>query len=457
MNHPLLRPLLAFYGDDFTGSTDAMEVLAANGLETLLFLRLPEPHEMQAARERCLAIGIAGTSRAKDPAWMDRELPAVFDRLKETGARICHYKVCSTFDSSPTVGNIGRAVQIGRSRFGAKTATPLVVGAPALRRYTAFGHLFAAAGMDVWRIDRHPTMSQHPVTPMHEADLRVHLQRQAPLSIGLMDLVSLQQPDASARLDALLPKHDAVLFDVIDAATQAQVGRLIDAMAEREAAPLFCVGSSGVEYALVDRWAAQRPEQSSAPALTAEPVDAIVVLSGSCSPVTARQIRYACGHGFADLRIDMTALLQDDRRDRELARIETAALATLNQKRSPVLYMACGPDDPAITRLNDCIQRQSLPPRETLARLSRLLGASLKRLIERNGIKRVVIAGGDTSGEVVQALGLTALRMKARLAPGGPLCDAFDDLQAAPVLEIALKGGQIGGDDYFEQARAGRG
>ena len=457
MTEPPPRPLLAFYGDDFTGSTDAMEVLAANGLETLLFLRLPEPHELWAARERCAAIGIAGTSRAKDPAWMDRELPAVFDRLKETGARICHYKVCSTFDSSPTVGNIGRAIQIGRSRFGATMATPLVVGATALRRYTAFGHLFAAAGTDVWRIDRHPTMSQHPVTPMHEADLRMHLQRQAPLSVGLMDLVSLQRPDASARLDALLPQHDVVLFDVIDSASQAQVGRLIDAMAERDAAPLFCVGSSGIEYALVGHWAAQRPEQVHAAALNADPVDAIIVLSGSCSPTTARQIRHACDHGFADLRIDLTALLQDDRRDGELAHIEAAACAALHQKRSAVLYMACGPDDPAIAQLNDRIRSQGLPPRETLARLSQLLGTLLKHVIDRSGVTRVVIAGGDTSGEVVHALGLTALRMKARIAPGGPLCDAFNDLQAAPLLEIALKGGQIGGDDYFEQARAGRG
>ncbi len=425
--------------------------------ETLLFLRLPGPHALQAACERCAAIGIAGTSRAKDPAWMDRELPAVFDRLKDTGARICHYKVCSTFDSSPTVGNIGRAIQIGRSRLGAGTATPIVVGATALRRYTAFGHLFAAAGTDVWRIDRHPTMSQHPVTPMHEADLRLHLQRQAPLSIGLMDLVSLQQPDASARLDRLLPQNDAVLFDVIDAATQAQVGRLIDALAERNAAPLFCVGSSGVEYALVGHWSAQRPQQVRAAAPDADPVESIVVLSGSCSPVTARQIRHACEHGFVDLRIDMVALLQDDCRDSELARIETAALAALDHKQSPVLYMACGPGDPAIAQLNDCIRSQGLPPRETLAQLSQLLGASLKHVIERSGVTRVVVAGGDTSGEVVQALGLTALRMKARLAPGGPLCDAFDDLQAAPVLEIALKGGQIGGDDYFAQARAGRG
>jgi uncharacterized protein YgbK (DUF1537 family) len=101
--------LLSYYGDDFTGSTDVMEVLSANSVPTVLFTRLPEEAERAAFRE-CRAIGLAGTSRSQAPDWMDENLPEAFRWLKSLGARHCHYKVCSTFDSSPRQGSIGRAL-----------------------------------------------------------------------------------------------------------------------------------------------------------------------------------------------------------------------------------------------------------------------------------------------------------------------------------------------------------
>ncbi len=161
-----MTPLYAFYGDDFTGSTDVLEQLAAGGVPAVLFLRMPDA----ALRDRFAdvrAIGLAGDSRSRSPEWMDDHLPAAFDALSD-GA-IVHYKTCSTFDSAPRIGSIGRAMDIGLRIFGGPAA--ILVGAPHLRRYVAFGNLFAAAGAEVYRIDRHPTMSRHPVTPMHEADL----------------------------------------------------------------------------------------------------------------------------------------------------------------------------------------------------------------------------------------------------------------------------------------------
>ena len=450
-------PLLAFYGDDFTGSTDAMEVLANNGLDTLLFLRLPAADEIEAARERHDAIGIAGTSRARSVAWMDRELPACFAALKATGAALCHYKVCSTFDSSPTVGNIGRAIEIGRRSLGSSTPVPLVVGAPAMRRYTVFGQLFAGVGGVTYRIDRHPTMSVHPVTPMDEADLRVHLGRQAPLRVGLLDAVALAQPDAAQRLDAAMAGNDVILFDVLDDATQARTGELVWSMAKAGGEPLFCVGSSGVEYALAAHWRKLWPERVRPVDRDADAVDRIVVVSGSCSPVTAAQIRHALRNGFADLRADPVALISEDRHEAESARLLAGAHAALAQGLSPLIYTAAGPGDPEVARLNAALRSQGRDPREALALMGRRQGTLLRRLLHDTGLGRAVVCGGDTSGEVVQVLGLTALRMKARLAPGAPLCEAYTDTQAAPMLEIALKGGQIGGEDYFCAARDGRG
>ena len=191
--------LLSYYGDDLTGSTDVMEALASRGLPTVLFVQAPTPAQ-RAKFAEARAIGLAGASRSEGPAWMDEHLIKAFAWLKSLGAVYCHYKVCSTFDSSPTVGSIGRALDIGARVFGGDFA-PLVVGAPQLKRYTAFGHLFAAYQGQIYRIDRHPVMARHPVTPMDEADLRLHLGRQTNKRIGLVDVAALAGEGVDPRVD----------------------------------------------------------------------------------------------------------------------------------------------------------------------------------------------------------------------------------------------------------------
>ena len=165
--------LYCYYGDDFTGSTDVLEQLAVNGVSSVLFLTTPTPAQL-ARFAHCQAIGFAGDARSRTPEWMSAHLPAVFTRMRELAPAIVHYKVCSTFDSAPHRGSIGRALEIGRVVFSTDTV-PIGVAAPHLGRFVVFGNLFAAAGGEVYRIDRHPTMAHHPATPMHEADLRLHL------------------------------------------------------------------------------------------------------------------------------------------------------------------------------------------------------------------------------------------------------------------------------------------
>ena len=193
------RPLLSYYGDDLTGSTDVMEALSSGGVPTVLFLAVPE-ERLLARFADCRAFGIAGTSRSETPSWMDANLPAVFEWLKTLGAEICHYKVCSTFDSSPTTGSIGRAIEIGSQVFSQRTI-PLVVGAPQLKRYTVFGNLFAAYRGKTYRIDRHPVMSRHPVTPMTEADLLIHLSHQTSLPASLVDVAALSAANVAEQAE----------------------------------------------------------------------------------------------------------------------------------------------------------------------------------------------------------------------------------------------------------------
>ena len=132
---------------------------------------------------------------------MDEHLTPALAWLKTLEAAFCHYKVCSTFDSSPTIGSIGRAIEIGQRLF-AQANVPLVVGAPQLKRYTAFGNLFAAYQGEIYRIDRHPVMARHPVTPMNEADLRLHLGQADGKAIELVDAAALDGDDVDARVDA---------------------------------------------------------------------------------------------------------------------------------------------------------------------------------------------------------------------------------------------------------------
>ena len=242
---------LTYYGDDFTGSTDVLEALSVNGVPAVLFLRPPAAADLARFPE-CRAVGVAGISRSETPEWMDENLPPVFMALRNLGAPVCHYKVCSTFDSSPGRGNIGRAVELRRRVLGT-AVVPMVVGAPVLRRYVVFGNLFATVDGESYRIDRHPTMSRHPVTPMEEGELRRHLGRQTSLSLGLVDILALQ---AGRGLETFREERsEIVLFDSLDEGSLREAGRAI--WESRGDAPLFVAGSSGVEYALLEWWREQ--------------------------------------------------------------------------------------------------------------------------------------------------------------------------------------------------------
>jgi uncharacterized protein YgbK (DUF1537 family) len=218
--------LVAWYGDDFTGSSAVLEVLTFGGLPSVLFLDVPTEAQL-AAFSHCRGVGIAGIARSKSPAWMEANLPRYFRALRRIGAPIAQYKVCSTFDSSADVGSIGKALNIGAPMLGGSWH-PLIVAAPPVRRYQAFGNLFAGFNEKTHRLDRHPTMSRHPVTPMTEADVRLHLSFQTEKAIGLVDLLALRSQNASDALQLELASGaEIVVIDAVDEADLAAAGRLI--------------------------------------------------------------------------------------------------------------------------------------------------------------------------------------------------------------------------------------
>jgi uncharacterized protein YgbK (DUF1537 family) len=217
----------AWYGDDFTGASDTLATVAQGGLRAFLFLGVPTAAHRAAVGELD-ALGIAGAVRAMAPVAMERELAPVTAFFATLGARVLHYKCCSTFDSAPQVGNLGVALRV-LAAAASNRFVPIVGGQPSLGRYCAFGNLFAAAGDGgVHRIDRHPTMSVHPVTPMNEADLRRHLAAQGIDPIALVDARALaDRASLDARFAQARAAAAAVLFDTLDDAHLAAIGRLL--------------------------------------------------------------------------------------------------------------------------------------------------------------------------------------------------------------------------------------
>jgi len=443
-------PKLTFYGDDFTGSSAVMEVLSFAGIPTMLFLEAPGKDVLSRFPE-LQAIGVAGVARTKDRHWMQAHLTPAFERLKELGAPLMHYKVCSTFDSAPDTGSIGVAAEIGGEVF-APAWIPLVVGAPAIGRYQVFGTLFAAAAGGVYRLDRHPVMSRHPVTPMDEADLCLHLSKQTDLQTA-----SVNFPDmTNGRADAALTSARAggaviVALDAMNDETLQEAGRLI-----AEGGSAFALGSQGVEYALVAYWRAseQLPQDYTPPRLQA--VDQLFAVSGSCAPTTADQIACAEANGFEVLEFDAATVVDPAALQRETERLRTTSLHLLSEGRDVLVTSARGPDDPSLGRMSDAVDNAGITSAKANEQLGQALGNRVAEVRLTTGLPRAAIGGGDTSGYALTALQAEALSAVAPLAPGAPLCRVHSD-RAPKIdgLEVTLKGGQMGTEDFFIQAKNG--
>lgn len=451
---------LVFYGDDFTGSTDALEVLTAAGLKCALFLDPPTP-ELLAELGGFDAIGIAGDSRALSNAEMDAVLPEIFESIKRLSPALIHYKVCSTFDSADSVGSIGHVIELASRIYDVK-GVPIIAGNPALGRYCVFGNLYALSKTDhkVHRIDRHPIMRAHPITPMHEADLSIHIGKKKNLSIGKIDIRQLEsRPQLSRIVDELSQLHDAVLFDGTDESHMTAAGQVLTELSSG-AAPVFVVGSSGVEYGLTQYWrtAGVFPPRASQ-AAPLKPADQVLVISGSASPLSQSQIEAAINYGFVELEVDAAALITESRKSAAIRDVVIAAVSQLEEGRSVLIHTAKGPDDPRIEQMIKAMLQQGVPQDEARVQggkqLAMEVGQVALDILKAFPLKRLVVSGGDTSSQVTKVLAPDALVIKSDISPGAPLCKMHSREPYLKDVEIALKGGQMGDRDYFLKALRG--
>jgi 3-oxoisoapionate kinase len=416
--------LIAFVADDFTGATDALWQFRRFGLSGSLVTDVSHLHD------RDDVIGVATTARAAaDPVAV--ALPAL-RAVAALRPLAVQYKICSTFDSSPAHGSIGAVIAALHREGLARRAVPVLAAQPEFGRYTVYGNHFVRSGEEVVRLDRHPPARDHPVTPATEADLRVRLEEQGAGRTGLLpagaseDLYRARSRDAAFIADASTEQHLQTL------------GRLL----LTDTAPedvLFCAGSGGLSYALASALTGGEPDLGGAGRGGAgfegrgpraggrgsgkerSRAGAVLVVSGSRSPVTVRQIGAAerAGWTVVDVSAGQDAIVQAE----ESLRAECHTI--VQSTRGPAL-------DPA--------------------GIGELLGRVAAASVRAGLVRRLVVAGGDTSGQVVAALGVRALDVIGVLAVGGPVCVLAADDPAFDGLEVALKGGQVGDDDYFLRA-----
>lgn len=405
------EPRAAFYGDDFTGSVDALLQFARRGWSGRLFTRLPGSSELSRAAAEVDVVGVAGIARSLPTEALDAELRPVFEAFAALGPGIVQYKACSTADSSPSVGSLGRVVEVGRAVFGDRPV-PMLFAQPDFGRYTVFGHHFAAEGDTVYRLDRQPTMSTHPSTPMTEADLAIHLSRQTALPVA-----SIPLPAYGAGLAARLAETPAgaVVLDALTDEHLVEVGAAVSALA----APAFVIGSGGLSHGI----AAADPGDAPQLAVASAASGPLLVVSGSRSAQTRRQADAAAAAGWLvePLRLDRS----------QLASVIVRVVDALGAGRSVVLTS----DDADTSAANG---------RPVLEAIAEAAASVVDASARAGATRRVVVCGGDTSSRVTRLLGVTALSITANPWGNVVLLRAHAADPAIDGIELLLKGGQVG-------------
>jgi uncharacterized protein YgbK (DUF1537 family) len=448
------RPVVTFYGDDFTGSTDALLQFHRFGLRGLLLLGLPDASRLAALAKEYDVIGVAGVSRSLPPEQMDAEVVPVLTAFRALNPAVVQYKICSTADSSPHLGSIGRAIELGRSVFG-DVPVPVLVAQPDFGRYTVFGNHFAVENRLIHRLDRQPTMSRHPATPMTEADLTRHIAKQTDLLVGSFHVLNCRLPfqQAVAQYGAVLGLGPGAV--VFDALLQEDLRRAAELMlAGQPQRPLFVVGSGGLSYGLADNLRGPVKNHRLSPFPTRSFGSAVLVVSGSCSARTAEQIRWALDRGWRGVHLDIDLLGDRHAGAAMLARARDVALSGLAQGESVVVYTALGPSPSSGRPAPSSDEQDGVGADEDrLASIASALAHLVRQALEHGATRRIVIAGGDTSGRVTRLIGVDSLSIDSTLGNNAVICRAMSRDPVVDGIGILLKGGQVGDVNLFDDIR----
>jgi len=414
--------VLGVIADDFTGASDVASMLVRAGMRTVQVIGVPAG--LPPAAE---AVVVALKSRTTPAAQAVADSLAALRWLQAAGAQRFYFKYCSTFDSTPA-GNIGPVAEALLDALG----SDFTIACPAFPengRTVYRGHLFVGD-----QLLSDSGMGQHPLTPMTDANLVRVLQAQSRGRVGLLRHDTVAQGVDAVRAGCAQLRAAGVRLAVADAIGNADLRTLAAACAEL---PLVTAGS-GLALGLPAVYEARgwiRPDAQAAalPAVGG----AAAVLAGSCSLATRAQVEHWVAAGRPALRVDARELAQG-------RPVAAAALAWAGERLAagPVLVHALTtPDELQAVQAGLGAERAGALVEQCLATIA-------QGLVEA-GVRRLVVAGGETSGAVVQALGVRQLRIGAPIDPGVPWTQA----EGRPLL-LALKSGNFGSADFFGKALA---
>lgn len=422
------RLLLGCIADDFTGATDLANNLVRAGMRAIQTIGIPT----QPLRSDVDVVVIALKSRTIPVADAVAQSLAALHWLQAQGAKQIYFKYCSTFDST-SEGNIGPVTEALMQAMG----TDFTIATPAFpdNGRTVFkGHLFVG---DV--LLNESGMQHHPLTPMTDPNLVRVMQSQCASSVGLIDFKTVAQGQAAilSRIDVL--KSQGCRIAIVDALSNDDLLRLGPALRDM---PLLTAGS-GVAIALPANFGLQpTPNTSALPSLQGMQA----VIAGSCSTATQKQVAHFKAQGLPTLALDPIRLVQDDAAH---AAVVSEALAWAKshltqgaETISPVLiYSTASPESVKATQAQYGAQVVGDRVEHALA--------SIAQGLHQLGVGQLVVAGGETSGACVQALGITQLQIGQQIDPGVPWCYAHTDARG---LHITLKSGNFGSEDFFTKA-----
>jgi 3-dehydrotetronate 4-kinase len=416
--------LLGCIADDLTGATDLSLMLSREGLRTVQTTGLPQG-DLDLARVDAVVIALKSRTIPADEA-VAQSLAAA-EWLLAAGARRLFFKYCSTFDSTDR-GNIGPVAEalLRRLRAGFTIACPAF---PATGRSIYQGHLFVnGAPLN------ESGMRDHPLTPMRDSDLRRVLQRQTELKVG-----HVAYSDVEAGAEAIAKafereRESGRAIAIVDALSDSHLRAI-----GRAAASLALVtGGSGVAIGLpaAYRDAGLIDKLTPPPLAIAAPHGRAVVLAGSCSQATRGQVGVAIKAGAPNFRLDPVAIADG----RVTAQHVIGWLADQSASSTPLVYSS---DDPERVRA-----AQDELGRERAGLLVEELIGAVAAALPAQGFSRILVAGGETSGAVVAALGVKALSIGPEIDPGVPWTRSL----SGPDVALALKSGNFGTPDFFLKA-----
>lgn len=409
---------LGVIADDFTGASDVANTLTKGGLYTVQFLGLPA----EGTRTDCDAGVVALKTRSIAAQDAVRQSLQALDWLKQQGCRQFLFKYCSTFDSTPE-GNIGPVGEALANALGA-LGVPSCPAFPTTGRTVYQGHLFVGD-----RLLSESGMENHPLNPMTDPDLRRWLKRQAKQPVGFVSASTVNQG------------ADAIRKALMEAAARKECMVIVDAVADEDllsigeaAADLpFLTGGSGIALGLPGNFIKRKlvkPGGARFPRVAGPGV----ILAGSCSKATLGQIEiHRAQH--PSLAVDVDAVMRD-----AVPSSALVAFALQNRDRAPLIYSSANPEQVRAAQSRYGAHQVS-------GKLEQLFAQTARALVDA-GVRRVVVAGGETSGAVVGALGIDALAIGPEIDPGVPALATTHGER----IGLALKSGNFGAPEFFQKA-----